>query len=85
MHEACRKWCYLGPPDIVNLSSILTYSEGYYIFTTKLVSYVRTEPGVTGMRAYLPFILGLTMLLVAYGISDGGPTYGSYVLTLVAL
>ncbi len=80
-----REWCYLGPLDRVDLSSILIDLRDYHISTTKLVDYVRVKWGTISMRIPVLFVIGLALLLAAYGIGIGDSSYGNYVLALVLL
>ncbi len=78
-----REWCYLGPLEKVDLSSIVIGVRDYHTFTTKLAEYFRVRIGGAGVKVSTPFIVGLALLLAAYGIGLGG--YGNYVLTMVLL
>ncbi|WFO75193.1 hypothetical protein J4526_09005 [Desulfurococcaceae archaeon MEX13E-LK6-19] len=78
-----REWCYLGPLEKVDLSSIIIGVRDYHTFTTKLAEYLRVRIGDVGVKVSTPFIIGLALLLAAYGIGLGG--YGNYVLAMVLL
>lgn len=76
-----RRWCYLGPIDKVDLSIVLS-SLDYHTFTTKFSEVARLILGVVSMRISALFILGLGLLLSAYGL---GMTNPSVSLTLTIL
>jgi len=78
-----RKWCYLGPLNKVDLSEVIVSLKDYHTFTTKLVEYIKTELGVIGVKVSTLFIIGLALLLAAYGIGLGSSSYGNYVLVLI--
>ncbi|MCD6487966.1 MAG: hypothetical protein J7K21_01920 [Desulfurococcales archaeon] len=80
-----REWCYLGPLERVDLSSIIISVRDYHTFTTKLAKYLRVKLGDVNMKVSTPFIIGLALLLAAYGIGLGGPGYSNYVLAMILL
>ncbi|RLE56676.1 MAG: hypothetical protein DRJ40_04990 [Thermoprotei archaeon] len=80
-----REWCYVGPLEKVDLSRVLQDLRTYHSITTILSRYLvpRYEGGVS-MRYVLIFVIGLSLLLSAYGLSTRYG-YESIALTLTLL
>ena len=77
-----RKWCYVGPLDKIDLSSLLISLETYHTFTTKFLGYLKSLVGEMSMKLATMFIISLTLTSAAYGLSTAGSKYNSIVLTL---
>ncbi len=80
-----REWCYVGPLDRVDLSKVLQDLRTYHSITTILSKYfVPMCGGTVSMRYVVIFVIGLALLLSAYGLSTRYG-YESVTLTLTLL
>lgn len=64
-----RRWCYVGPLEAVDLSSIITSLSDYHYLTTKIRSCARITLGLGRMRVSTLVFVSLFSVAIAYTAS----------------
>lgn len=68
-----RRWCYVGPLEAADLSSIITSLGGYHYLTTKIRDYTTRIAGVSRVKVTALALASMASVAVAYTASL---TYG---------